>query len=492
MKSHHILLYSLFLGIVLGISSCSEPTTVLPIVPTAENPEGQPTIPIPPTKPAMPTIRQTEISLAPMVSYSETDFSVVAGTFQFTEGPAVDAEGNVFFSDINTGRIYRWSADGDVTVFREGLNAPNGLAFARDGSLIICEGGNGRLLSIDAQGSIQVLADSFNGIRFNEPNDLWIDPQGGIYFTDPAFQSMVVQDGQDVYYLPPDHGSVVRVISDLDQPNGIVGTPDGKTLYVADYAAGQTFAYAIQSDGALAEKMLFVAMGSDGLDLDSSGNLYLTGQEGIRIVNPSGQLVQTIPSPQTPTNLAFAGPDRNILFITAKTAAYIIRPRIESGRTATDSPEARSFVLSSPDVAENGLLPMEYTCDGASSTLALQWSGAPAGTQSYVVIMHHFASPMDVHWYWVVYDIPAEVTNLLKNMTGIGKLGTNSVNGKNAYTPPCSKGPGLKTYTYTVYALSAFPTIAVPVNQLDRAAMLDAIRDITLASAELHVNYARP
>ena len=156
-----------------------------------------------------------------------------------------------------------------------------------------------------------------------------------------------------------------------------------------------------------------------------------------------------------------------------------------------DLPARSAFTLTSSDVIDGGLLPMEYTCDGASSTLALAWNGAPAGTKSYAVTMHHIASPTDIHWYWEVYDIPASVTSLPKNMTGIGLLGNNSVNGQLAYTPPCSKGPGPKEYIYTVYALSADPKFAVPAAQVDRATLLNAIKDITLDSAELHVIYSR-
>jgi phosphatidylethanolamine-binding protein (PEBP) family uncharacterized protein len=105
--------------------------------------------------------------------------------------------------------------------------------------------------------------------------------------------------------------------------------------------------------------------------------------------------------------------------------------------------------------------------------------------------MHHVAGPGDTHWYWVLYDIPANVTSLAKNSAGIGTLGTNSVNGNTAYTPPCSKGPGPKIYTYTVYALSAQPQLSVPASQVSREVLLEAIQDITLASAELNVTYTR-
>jgi phosphatidylethanolamine-binding protein (PEBP) family uncharacterized protein len=152
---------------------------------------------------------------------------------------------------------------------------------------------------------------------------------------------------------------------------------------------------------------------------------------------------------------------------------------------------SRGFTLTSPDVIEGGTLPAEYTCDGAGSTLALTWSGAPAGTRGYAVLMQHIASPADVHWYWIVYDIPSAVTSLPKNSHGIGTLGSNSVNSRTEYAPPCSKGPGPKVYTYTVYALSASPQFSVPASEVNRGVFLEAIQDITLASAELRVTYTR-
>jgi phosphatidylethanolamine-binding protein (PEBP) family uncharacterized protein len=150
-----------------------------------------------------------------------------------------------------------------------------------------------------------------------------------------------------------------------------------------------------------------------------------------------------------------------------------------------------SFSLLSPVVADGGVLPVEYTCDGGSTTLPLAWSGAPAGTQSFAIIMQHVASPEDVHSYWVVYSIPASVTSLVKNCQGVGALGSNSVNDRQEYAPPCSKGPGPKVYTYTVYALSEQPQFSIPTSRIDRAALLKAIQDITLGSADLNVTYTR-
>ena len=150
-----------------------------------------------------------------------------------------------------------------------------------------------------------------------------------------------------------------------------------------------------------------------------------------------------------------------------------------------------TFLLTSPEVSEGGALPKEFTCDGSSATLPLSWSGAPTGTKSFAVVMHHIPGPGDSHWYWVVYNIPADILNLEKNSTGIGTLGSNSVNSETKYAPPCSKGSGEKVYTYTVYALSAEPQISLSSSQVSREVLLDAIQNITLASAALNVTYTR-
>jgi gluconolactonase len=419
----------------------------------------------------------------------------ITGSYQFTEGPATDKNGSVYFSDVNAGEIYQWSADGSVAVFKEGLNKPNGLMFDTSGNLIACEGGNGRLISIDPRGQITVLVDQYNGIRFNEPNDLWIDPEGGIYFTDPAYNSAVVQDGEHVYYLSPARTIIDRVVNDMVRPNGIIGTADGKKLYVTDHGAGKTYLYDINPNGSLSNKQLFVSVGSDGMTLDAAGNLYLTTTNQVKIYDATGFHLQDISTQENPTNVSFAGTDGQILFITARTAAYTVQ--MASSSITTESKPASSsaisqFTLISPEVSEGGMLPVEYTCDGARSSLALSWSGAPAGTKSFAVIMHHVASPEDVHWYWVLFDIPANITSLPKNSMGLGTLGTNSANDRTEYTPPCSKGPGAKTYTYTVYALSADPIIPVPASKVNRAVLLEAIKDITIASAALNVVYTRP
>ena len=247
----------------------------------------------------------------------------VVSNLQFGEGATADASGNVFFSDITANTIYKWSTAGVLTTFRTGSGGANGLAFDSSGNLIACEGTNGRIVSITPAGVVTVIAAQYNGKRFNEPNDLWIAPNGGIYFTDPVFFGTQVQDAQAVYYINPARTTVTRVISDMVQPNGLIGTSDGTTLYVSDYGAGATYKYTVNSDGSLTGKTLFVAVGSDGMEIDSNGNIYLTSSD-VLVYSSAGTLLQTINVPNRPTNLCFAGTDRRTLFITTETAMYSI------------------------------------------------------------------------------------------------------------------------------------------------------------------------
>ena len=151
-----------------------------------------------------------------------------------------------------------------------------------------------------------------------------------------------------------------------------------------------------------------------------------------------------------------------------------------------------AFSLRSPEVVDGGQLPKEYTGDGAAATLPLEWSGAPAGTKSFAVVMHHIDPEGKAKWYWVLYNLPASTRSLPKNVSGVGTLGNNSVNGRTAYAPPHSKGPGAKTYIYTLYALSAPVKLDVPTAQVSREVLLAAMKDTLLATAEMRVVYTRP
>ena len=271
---------------------------------------------------SVPPVHAQEASLV------EPDATVMrlAGNFGFTEGPAADADGNVYFTDIPSERILKWSPGEGVTVFRHFSGGANGLRVDRDGRLVVCEMGNRQITMIDMQGNVTVLADRFEGNRFNSPNDLWIDPSGGIYFSDPRYGATDDQEirGHHVYYITPDRTTVRRVIDDLTSPNGIIGTSDGSRLYVADHAAGRTWVYTPQRDGSLTDKRLFASQGADGMTMDERGNLYLTGQD-ISIYNPDGIQIGSIAVREVPANLAFGGRGRKTLFITARTSLYAVR-----------------------------------------------------------------------------------------------------------------------------------------------------------------------
>ena len=158
--------------------------------------------------------------------------------------------------------------------------------------------------------------------------------------------------------------------------------------------------------------------------------------------------------------------------------------------TTAGSVAKTSFTLTSPDMVAGGAMPIAFTCDGQSQTPSLAWKSGPTGTAGYAIVMHHSPGPGDTHWYWVVYNIPSTTTKVAAGASAPGTLGTNSVNSQLAYAPPCSKGPGIKTYTYTVYALSAAPSFTAGT-KVSRDVLLAAISNITLASSSLDVTYDR-
>jgi gluconolactonase len=259
----------------------------------------------------------------------------LAGGLAFTEGPASDAQGNVLLTDQPNDRILKWSTDGKLSTFKHPSGRSNGLCFDAQGNLWACADEKNELWCIDPSGKVTVVVKDYGGKLFNGPNDLWIRPDGGLYFTDPFYKrgywkrGPMEQDGQCVYYLAQDRKRLVRVAEDLKQPNGIIGTPDGKTLYVADIGARRTYRYQVQPDGTLARKKLFCSMGSDGMTIDREGNVYLTGQ-GVTVFNPAGKKIDhvAVDEPWT-ANVCFGGEDRRTLFITASKGLYAIRTRVE-------------------------------------------------------------------------------------------------------------------------------------------------------------------
>lgn len=250
--------------------------------------------------------------------------TLLADGFSFAEGPAADQSGHLYFSDIASDRIYKWSADGELTVYLEDSAGANGLFFDLDDSLLACAGGSGSIVAIEAPGEQTLLAGEYDGQPFNEPNDLWVAPDGGIYFSDPAYDAPVVQDGEHVYYIPPDRGDVIRIIDDLVRPNGIIGTADGQTLYVTDHGAKQTYQYDIQEDGSVSNKRLFASVGADGLTIDDRGNVYMAA-DGVLVYDPAGSHIEAIDIPEATTNACFGGADGHTLFVTTRTSVYSLR-----------------------------------------------------------------------------------------------------------------------------------------------------------------------
>lgn len=265
--------------------------------------------------------------------------TLLADGFKFTEGPAADAKGNVFFTDQPNNKILEWSIDGKLSVFKNDAGRSNGLYFDDAGNLYACADLNNQLWEISPSGKVTVLVKNYKGKLLNGPNDLWIRPDGGIYLTDPFYprdywkRGPMEQNGQDVYYLSPDHKKLTRVIHDLEQPNGIIGTPDGKRLYVADIKGNKTYSYRINADGTLSTKKLFVNMGSDGMTIDDEGDVYLSGK-GVTVFNSEGEKIDSIPIGKPWTgNITFGGKDRSKLFITASDSLYSIQTRVHGDGT---------------------------------------------------------------------------------------------------------------------------------------------------------------
>lgn len=260
----------------------------------------------------------------------------LADGFSFTEGPIADKDGNVYFTDQPNDLIYIWSVDGRLSKFGS-FGRANGMFFDLDGRLLTCSDMDNELWSVGMDGSHTVLVTDFEGKKLNGPNDVWAHPQsGGIYFTDPLYKRdywtrdpAMQQEGQYVYYLKPDRKTLVKVETEQKQPNGIIGTPDGKKLYVADIGDRKTYVYDIQPDGMLANRTLFCEMGSDGMTIDEQGNIYLTGR-GVTVFNPKGEQIEQIPiEARWTANVCFGGKDMKTLFITASECLYSLRMNVK-------------------------------------------------------------------------------------------------------------------------------------------------------------------
>jgi gluconolactonase len=290
----------------------------------------------------------------------------------FTEGATCAPNGDVYFVEQNSDKIMRWDvANKKLSVFMHPSGYSNGMSFDYHGNLISCADERNELWSIsltdtetgpypaplnpavgdqNRSGNVTlpkhtVLLKDYQGKLLGGPNDVWIRPDGGMYLTDPHYNRKWWDparapaqevDKKSVFYFSPDHKTLTRVIDDFNTPNGIAGTPDGKTLYVADIGAGQTWAYDIQPDGTLKNKKLVCSFGSDGMTLDDHGNLYLStggrgaGNAGVTVVDTkTGKQIGFIAVPEQPANMCFAGKDRSTLYMTARTGFYAIPTNVK-------------------------------------------------------------------------------------------------------------------------------------------------------------------
>ncbi|MFH0841693.1 MAG: SMP-30/gluconolactonase/LRE family protein [Bacteroidota bacterium] len=262
----------------------------------------------------------------------------LAGDFQFTEGPSAAPNGDVCFTDQPNDRILMWSNKTGLSVFMEPSGRSNGLAFDSNCNLWSCADENNELWKISPDKKIEKIINTWNGILFNGPNDLWINPEGGIYFTDPYYKrswwshSEMPQEKQCVYYLKPDLKTLIIVEEELLQPNGIVGTSDGKKLFVADIRGNKTWSYTINPDGTLSDKKLFCELGSDGMTIDSRWNIYLTGK-GVIIFDKTGKKLGTIEVPENWTaNVCFGDKNLKSLYITASKGFYRMKMKVRGTR----------------------------------------------------------------------------------------------------------------------------------------------------------------
>jgi len=295
------------------------------------------------------------VALAGVIA-PDANVEKLSGVFSFTEGPAADPKGNVYFTDQPNDKIYIWSTEGKLSVFLTGGERSNGMRFDADGvTLLACADLHNRIVAFAPDGKMTVVVEKYKGKKLNGPNDLWRHPNGGLYITDPYYYRKwwadpnMEQDGQHVYYLAPDRKTLIRVTEDLVAPNGIIGTPDDKLLYVADIGASKTYVYSINPDGTLSNKKLFCDMGSDGMTIDNEGNVYLTGN-GVTVFNPAGEKIEHIKIPESWTaNVCFGGKDQDTLFITASKSLYSVKMRTR-GVTWPATTETKSAIAADSKV----------------------------------------------------------------------------------------------------------------------------------------------
>jgi gluconolactonase len=282
---------------------------------------------------ATPALTQTPAGI-PGVVAPGVEPELVQEGFVFTEGPVGTPDGGLYFSDIRPNKIYQLEPGGKIALIREQTNGSNGLAVTKDGEIFAAEGNGQRISKRSADGTVTTVTESAGGKPFLSPNDLIIDARGGLYITDPGPRPVVPGRPTSVSYLPPGAKDAIIIDGDVARPNGLTLTRDGKTLIVDDTIGPVVFAYDVQPDGSVKNKRPFGQLrdipegkesGADGMALDSEDRVYITTLTGVQVLDAKGQHLGTIKVPRQPANVAFGGPDKRTLYITAREGLYRIK-----------------------------------------------------------------------------------------------------------------------------------------------------------------------
>lgn len=272
---------------------------------------------------------------------SDATLKKLAGGMKFIEGPVwISRDGGwLLFSDIPAVQLKKWSERDGLGTFREQSNNGNGNCTDRQGRIITCEGGARRVTRTEKDGTITVLAEDFEGKKFNSPNDVVVKSDNSIWFSDPDYdlgKKPREVDGLYVYRLDPKTKKLTVVVKDCDHPNGLCFSPDEKRLYVADSGKPRNIrVYDVQRDGTLANGRVFCSIDKglpDGIRCDADGRVFSSAGDGVQIFNASGELIGKILVPESPANLAFGGKSHKTLYITARTSLYSIPLLVKGAR----------------------------------------------------------------------------------------------------------------------------------------------------------------
>jgi sugar lactone lactonase YvrE/precorrin-6B methylase 2 len=261
---------------------------------------------------------------------------VITG-LDFVDGPANAPDGSLWFVEVKRSKIHRLAPDGSVTLIDDDSGNTSGLYFADNGNLIATENGRRRITERAPDGRVTVIADSYDGKKISKPNDLWVAPNGAVYFTDnrPGGRNVppdIEQTTHNVVYISPDRKTKTSVINDFVGPNGIIGSADGKWLYPTDRRGGVTYAYPIKADGTLGTRRELAPVGSDGMTLDHLGNIYMTLADKIVVYTPEGEHLLDILMHEPYTSVCLGGPDGKTLYISGRTTLWSLKMKVKAAR----------------------------------------------------------------------------------------------------------------------------------------------------------------